>query len=102
MTNLWTSFEQRLRAIANGHHSDAQELGKDNQCAVICLNPIFTKSGALVGWYRPQVIVLEPENLKPLGFERVESWQEVTTFLSENKTDKSLLIRHGQPVAWIP
>jgi hypothetical protein len=103
MTNLWHSFEQRLKSIANGDYRDAQDHNNPNRSALLFINPLFSASGALVGWYHPQVIRLEPKDINPLliqDCQQVREWSEVINQVSEDKKDRVLIIRHGKPMAW--
>lgn len=102
--NLWHPFEQRLRSIAGGVYREAEKHNSPDRSALLFINPLFTKSGALAGWYHPQVIRLEPKDIDPLiiqGCKQVHEWSEVISALVEDKKDKVLIIRHGKPVAWL-
>lgn len=101
--HMWQKLEQRLQDIvANNYRKVNKHL--DGRCSILlCIN-IIQSNDNLIGWYKPQLIPLEPRGIDPLliaELQHVEDWNQVISDLKING-DRILVVQNTKPVGWLP
>jgi hypothetical protein len=97
--DLWHKLEMRLRSIAQGNWSDNRndDIG---QCCLMKITLLYSEERELIGWQRPEIVLLEPRDVKPVC-QRVQGWQQVIEHLRVRQ-GQALILQRGQPVGWLP